>query len=84
MRSTRASPLAAATWAAGSPSRAARSKLRRQLRPRGGEVVPAGRQEARDRPGVGERGVVAGSLGQRHGRLGEAGRRARCRPGGGR
>ena len=84
IRSTRASPLAAATRAAGSPSRAARSKLGAQLRPCGGEIVPPGRQQARDRAGVGERGVVARPLGQRDGLVGQAARPARCRPAGGR
>ena len=52
---------------AGRPARSSRSSWC----PGGGEVAPAGRQEARDRAGVGERGVVARSLGQRHGLVGE-------------
>ena len=50
----------------------------------GGEVAATGGQETGDRAGVGQRGVVAGLLGQRRRARRRARRRGRCRPGGGR
>ncbi len=62
------------------PARGSRSSCARAV---ARSSRPAG-QQARDGAGVGEGGVVAGPLGQRHAPRRRGGRRAPCRPAGGR